>query len=146
MTIKATLKQEMKAAMKAKEKVKLETVRALLSALQYEEMNKKTDELSEEAALGVLKAEQKKLQETKDFAEKADRTESAAEADAQIAIIDLFLPSQLAREQIERIISEFSREDPEANMGSIMKHLQQNYSGQYDGKVASEVAREVLGG
>jgi len=145
MTIKVTLKQEMKNAMRAKEKVKLETVRALLSALQYEEMNKKTDELSEEAALGVLKAERKKLQETKDFAEKAGRTESVAETDAQIAIIDLFLPSQLAREQIETIITEFSKEDPAANMGSIMKHLQQNYSGQYDGKVASEVAREVLG-
>jgi len=144
MTIKATLKQEMKNAMKAKEKMKLETVRALLSALQYEEMSKKTEELSEEQALAVLKAERKKLQETREFAEKAGRSESVAETEAQISVIDLFLPSQLARDQIEKIISDFSKQTPEANMGTIMKHLQQKYSGQYDGKVASEVAREVL--
>ncbi|MCB0328465.1 MAG: GatB/YqeY domain-containing protein [Bdellovibrionales bacterium] len=146
MELKAKLKAEMKEAMKAKNKLALETIRSLLSAIQYEEMNKKVDELADDQILNVIKAERKKLVETKEFAEKDGRTDTAEELTRQLAVLDSFLPAQLAREEIERIISEYSAADTDANVGSIMKHLQQNYSGQYDGKLASEIARQVLAG
>ena len=100
-------------------------------------MNKNTDDLSDDKVMAVLQAEQKKLNETKEFAEKDGRTDAVEEADKRIAVIATFLPSQLGRTEIEKIISDYSASDNAANVGSIMKHLKENYSGQYDGKLAS---------
>ncbi|MCI5064535.1 GatB/YqeY domain-containing protein [bacterium] len=142
MGVKADLKSAMKDAMKAKDKRALETIRALLSALQYEEMKQKNEDLPESEVLAVLKGERKKLGETKEFAEKDNRTEAIDEINAQIAVIDRFLPSQLDEAALRRIITELP-EEKRANVGMIMKHLQSTHAGEYDGKLASQVARDV---
>ena len=60
-------------------------------------------------------------------------------------MIEGFLPSQLTEEQLESIISELQVKDPSINMGLAMKALKDSYAGQYDGKIASSVAKRMLG-
>jgi uncharacterized protein YqeY len=144
MSRKSELKTAMKDAMKAKERGTVEMIRALLSAIQYEEMNKKVDELADDQVLAVIKRERKKLAETKDFAEKDNRTETVEEINTQIAIVDRFLPQQLSKEDLEKIVRDYCASESNANVGGIMKHLKENYTEQYDGKLASEVARTVI--
>lgn len=55
------------------------------------------------------------------------------------ALLESFLPQQLDESQIRAIFDTLEAKD----MGSRMKHLKDNYSGQYDGKVASKVAKEA---
>lgn len=144
MSLKDQLAAARKDAMKTKDKLSLETIRSLLSAIQYEEMNKKTDALSEEQLIAVVKAEAKKLRETKEYAEKADRPETVAETDARLAVLDRFLPSQLSEQELEKIVVEYSESESAANVGLVMKYLKENYSGRYDGKLASDVVKRTI--
>ena len=143
--MKAKLKDAMKEAMKAKEKVKLQAIRGLLSALQYEEMQKGVDELPEAGAIAVLQTELKKRKESLEYAEKDGREDQINDINEEIALINSFLPQQLSEQELEQIIGDLKSADEGLNMGGAMKALKENYAGQYDGKLASSIAKKVLG-
>lgn len=143
--MKAELKSAMKEAMKAKDKVRLTTIRAVLSAIQYEEMQRKVDELPEETILSILKNEEKKRQESIEFAQNANRPEEISQLEAEIATIAAFLPQQLSESELEKIICDIKSAQPDVQMGLVMKELKEKYFGQYDGKVASSLAKRIVG-
>ena len=143
--MKATLQSAMKEAMKAKDKVRLDTIRGLLSAMQYEEMQKGVDSLDATTSALLLQTELKKRREEVEFAEKGGREDLKAQLAIEIATIESFLPKQFSGEEIEKILSTLKDETPGLNVGAAMKVLKERYSGQYDGKLASDVAKRVLG-
>ena len=143
MHFKEQLKADLKTAMKAKDKVSLVTIRAIMSAVQYEEMQKSKD-IEEAQFLAILKNEVKKRKETIEFLEKEDRTEEIAENNAEIAIIENYLPTQLDNDKLKNILVEFKEQNESANMGTAMKFLKDSYPGQYDGKEASTIAKSVF--
>lgn len=143
--MKNKLKDAVKDAMRAKDKVKLETIRGALAVIQYEEMQKGTENLPEEAIVAILKSEIKKRREELDFADKANRPELKDKLMLELAAIEAFLPKQMSAEQIEKILVDLKTATPGINLGLVMKTLKESYNGQYDGKVASEVAKKVLG-
>lgn len=143
--MKATLQSAMKEAMKAKDKVRLDTIRGLLSAMQYEEMQKGVDSLDATTSAILLQTELKKRREEVEFAEKGGRDDLKAQLAIEIATIESFLPKQFSGEEIEKILSILKDETPGLNVGAAMKVLKERYSGQYDGKLASDVAKRVLG-
>ncbi len=123
----------------------METIRALLSEIQYEEMNKSVDELPANDTVVILQREMKKRQEAIGFEEQANRQEEKAKLQNEIAIIETFLPNQMGADDIERVLNEFKAATPGAALNGAMKFLKENYAGQYDGKSASEIAKRVLG-
>lgn len=141
--MKERLKNDMKEAMKAKDKLTLSTVRALISAIQYEEMQKGED-LKEEQYIAIFKNEVKKRKETLEFLEKADKQDEIKEANAEILVIEKYLPSQLSEAKLKEILEELKSSDANANMGLAMKHLKDNFNGQYDGKMASSLAKAMF--
>lgn len=143
--MKNKLKEAMKEALKAKDKVRLETIRSLLSEIQYEEMNKSVESLSDDAVLQVMQRELKKRREEYDFAEKGGRADLFDKLKLEIAAIEFFLPKQLSETELEKILTKMKSDTPNINMGAAMKTLKETFAGQYDGKVASDVAKRVLG-
>ena len=143
--MKAKLKEELKLAMKAQDRLRLDTIRSALSEIQYEEMQKNVSDLSDAESLTVVQREVKKRHEAIQFAEQASRAEEKAKLQAEIAILEGFLPKQLSSEDLEKIIVGVKEATPGASMPIIMKHLKDNYAGQYDGKSASEIVKRVLG-
>jgi uncharacterized protein YqeY len=143
--MKATLQSAMKEAMKARDKVRLDTIRQVLAAIQYEEMQKKTEALSNDAILGILKSEVKKRHESMEFVEKAGRQEEKATLLLEITALESFLPKQFSEAELEKILAGLKAETPGINMGGAMKILKERFAGQYDSKMASEVAKKVLG-
>ena len=143
--MKTKIQDAIKAAMKSKDKVRLDTTRLLLSAIQYEEMQKKVDSLPEPAAVAVLQREIGRHKEELEYAEKANRPEQIEKLAMQMKIIEEFLPKQLSSEELEKIISGIKTSDPASNMGLVMKNLKENYAGQYDGATASQIAKKVFG-
>ena len=144
--MKAQLKTAMMEAIKARDKVRADAIRLLVSAVQYEEMAKETDTLNDEDIIAVVKRELKKRREECETAEQAGRTEIVQRIQQEVAVMEEFLPTQLNREQLQTIVKNLIYKNDSANIGSIMKELQANYSGQYDGKLASELVRELLQG
>ena len=143
--MKEQLKSMLKDAMKARDQVRLDTIRSLISAMTYEEIEKKTEPLPETAALEICKRELKKRREELEFLEKSGRTGDIEKLNREIATIEEFLPRQMSEADLERIMSELRAADPAMNMGLLMKTLKERYPGQYDAKMASEIAKRIAG-
>lgn len=141
--MKAQLQAAMKDAMRAKDKPKLDTIRGILAAIQYEEMEKGVEPLPDAVILEVLQREIKKRREEIEFAEKANRLELVANLKADIQSIEAFLPKQLSAEEIGVIVADLRATDPSMNMGGVMKVLKERYAGQYDGRVASDIVKKL---
>ena len=143
--MKAQLKDALKSAMKAGDKVRVETIRSVLSAVQYDEVAQKVDELPAAGILEVLKRELKKRKEEIEFAEKANRPDMLPKLKEEVAAIESFLPKQLSAAELEKIVTDLKSANPSLNMGTAMKALKESYSGQFDSKVASEIAKRIAG-
>lgn len=143
--MKADLKEQLKQAMKAKDKVRLDTIRSILSEMQYEEMQKSVDELAPNEQLAIVQRELKKRQEALTFEEQANREDAKAQLVAEIAVIEQLLPKQLSVSDLEKIVSDLKVATPDLSLNVVMKHLKETYAGQYDGKSASDVAKRLLG-
>lgn len=142
--MKNKLKTAMKDAMKAKDKPRLQTIRSLLSAIQYVEMEKNDENLNEGQITSILTSELKKRKESLEFEEKAGRETEALELKGEIAVIEEFLPKQLSEEELKSELENFKASNDGANMGLAMKHLKEKFPNQYDGKLASSLAKEMF--
>ncbi len=143
--MKQQLKEELKNAMKAQDRLRLDTIRAVLSEIQYEEMQKAVNELTPQDCLTVVQREVKKRQEAIQFADQANRPEAKQQLLAEISVLESFLPKQLSSDELERMIVEMKSANATLTLPLVMKHLKENFAGQYDGKSASEAAKRVLG-
>ena len=143
--MKDKLQNDMKDAMRAKDKVRLQTIRGLISAMQYERIQKNVEELAENDCLAVVKRELKKRTESLEFAEKSGRQETIDTIKSEIAVLEGYLPTQLSEAELEKIINDLKAADAGLNMGGAMKALKASYAGQYDGKLASQIAKKLLG-
>lgn len=143
--MKEKLQSALKDAMREKNRVKLDTLRGILSAIQYEEMQKKVEPLPADGVAQVLQREVKKRREEIEFAEKGNRPELIEKVNAEIAVIEQFLPKQLSTQELEQAVRAIAAQNGATpSVGVIMKGLQEQYNGQYDGKAASEIVRKVL--
>jgi len=98
-------------------------------------------ETTEEETIQVIKKVIKSLNETINIIE--DRGADSKEIEEyvlQVSELEKYLPKQLSEEELEKIINSLKEEGK--NIGEIMKYLKENYSGRYDGKLASQIARK----
>ena len=99
-----------------------------------------------EEALKVIKKMYDTAQEVKKLAK--NRPEAVAKADHEIAILQQFLPKQLSEQELKTIIQQIINEkhiDGKKAMGAVMKILKDQYNGQYDGKLASQIVKQCVG-
>jgi len=148
MSLSDQINTEIKEAMKAKDKVSLESLRAIKSALLLAATEKGGGDSSEQAELKML---QKLVKQRKDAAEifhKEGRAELAEAEEAQIAVIQKFLPEQMSedkiREEVSRIITEVGAESMK-DMGRVMGAANQAMSGQADSSLIAKIVKESLG-
>lgn len=143
--MKEKLQAAVKDAMRARDKVKVDTIRSILSAMQYEEMEKKLDQLSDEQALAVIQRELKKRKEEIEFAEKAKRDDLISKLQIEVKVLEEFLPNQLSAAELQKILCDLKEKALATNMGLAMKALKESHAGQYDPKMASELAKQIFG-
>ncbi len=138
------LQLKLKTYLKEKDRVRADTVRSIISAIQYEEMAKKVDALDKDSVIAILQRELKKRKEELEFAEKSGRSELLEQNKIETEVIEALLPQQLSVDQLSALLAGFKEELQAKNMGIVMKALQEKYAGQYDGKTASELARKLF--
>lgn len=64
--------------------------------------------------------------------------------DAELHILEHWLPKQLDEEGLKKVVEGLIADQPTANMGILMKALKASYDGQYDGALASKLIKEAL--
>ena len=109
MTIHETIKAGIPDAMRAKDEVRLRTLRSLVTAMTNEVVAKKRkpDEfLTDEEALTVLKRAQNQRKDSISQFEAGGRSDLAEPEKAELVIIEVFLPAQMSREEIEVVARE----------------------------------------
>lgn len=149
MTLTAQISEDIKTAMKAKDTVTLNVVRGLKSALKYAAIEKlgAEGELPDADALGVVRKEIKKRQDSVASYETANRQDLADTEKAEIAVLEKYLPAAMSAEDlvslVEAVIAEVGATSKK-EMGAVMKVLQERAAGRADGKtLSSEVSKRL---
>ena len=140
------IQNDLVSAMKTKDSVRLASVRAIKTAIT---MAKTSPGAPQELTDGdIQKIIQKLVKQRKDSADQynaAGRPELADNELAEMAIMEEYLPKQMTEDEIRKVIMGLMvRSDVQYNMGLVMKYFKENYSGQYDGKMVSIIAKEIL--
>lgn len=139
MALLEKLDADLKKAMLARDNVTRDTIRMLKSELHTLE---NPDELA------VLSRAVKSRRDSIQSYIEGGRQDLADKEQGEIEVIERYLPKQLdeseAREAIAAIVQELGLSSPR-ELGQVMKEVKARYPGQVDGKVASSIARELLG-
>ena len=147
--LKATLQQDLTAAMRAKDKVRAGTLRMTLSAVTTEEVaGKQARELSDDEVLRVITKEAKKRREAAEAYTGASRPELAAQEEAELEVLEAYLPAQLSDAELDELaraaVAESGATDMRG-MGQVMKVLQPRVAGRAEGGRVAAAVKQALG-
>ncbi len=148
MGLQQQVMEQMKVAMKAKDKVALESLRAIKSALLLAQTDSSSaGDMSEEDEIVLV---QKLVKQRKDSASifmEQGRNDLAEPELAQIAVIEQFLPEQLSEAEIEKVVLKVIETTGAAgmkDMGKVMGMVSKKLAGQADGKTISTIVKSKL--
>jgi uncharacterized protein YqeY len=148
MSIQSELESSLKEAMRSGDEVRKRTVRMAIAAIRLAEVEKGAF-LDESGAITILQKEVKSRQEAIADAQRARRPELAAAAEAEIGILERFLPQPFSPAELDTLarqaIAEAGAASP-AEMGQVMKLLTPRLQGRATGSQASQVVRQLLQG
>lgn len=147
MGLREQLTDGMKAAMKAKDEPRLSCIRLVRSAVKNREIDQKKD-LDDAGIMEVISSLVKQRRESIRMFGEAGRNDLVEKEERELAVLLEFLPTQLSRQEISvlvgRVITECGAQGAN-DMGRVMKSLMPHVSGRADGKLVSEVVKELLG-
>ena len=142
------LQKDMVAAMKAKDELKLGAIRMVKTALMKEKVDSMKD-LDEAAEMKVLNMLLKQRRESVEMFRKGGREEQAAREEAEIAIIESYMPAMATEEEVTAAVEAALAETGAATakqMGLVMKAAQAKLAGKrVDGRALSEKVKARLG-
>lgn len=146
MTSKADLENDLKDAMRTKDELRKTTLRMALAAIRMAEIEKRAD-IDEPALLGILQKEVKSRQEAIADAKKAGRQDLVAASQAEIGVLEKYLPQPFTEEELEALAGQAIGEVNATSvreMGQVMKVLMPRLAGRASGNLASQVVRRLL--
>ncbi len=146
MSLKTQLTDDVKTAMRDGDTEKRNTLRMILAAIKQVEVDGRIT-LDDAGVLDVLNKQAKQRRESIADYEKAGRTEMVAGEQAELAIIESYLPQLMSLEEIHAlavsIIAELGVTDAKGT-GQVMGRLMPQVKGKADGRLVNEVVRNLL--
>ena len=140
------LEKDMIEAMKNKEKDRLTVIRMVKASLKQEQIDHKK-EINEDLLIDVVNKQVKMRKDSIAEFTKANRDDLVQKNQEEIDVLMQYLPEQLSREEVEKILQEiFDVVKPEGqkDMGKIMKEATAKLKGKADMKEVSNIIREKL--
>jgi len=146
MTIKTQLNDSMKDAMKSGDKIRKSTVSMVLAAIKQAEVDKRI-ELDDAAVTGILQKEMKNRREALEEARKANRADLVEANEAEIKVLEAFLPKAMPAEELHALVQAAITETGAASpsdMGRVMKVVMAKVAGRAPNDMVSATVRELL--
>lgn len=147
MSLELTINEAIKTAMREKDKVALDSLRAVKSQILLLKTEAKGADVSAEQEIAIL---QRMIKQRKDSYEQfvAQNRNDLAEVElAQMKVIEQFLPAQLSAEELEveikKIITEVGAKSLK-DLGKVMGTASKALAGKSDGKSISEMVKKLL--
>ena len=146
MSLLNQLELDLVAALKSRDTIKTSTIRLILAEVKNFSIDLRTKgrELNDQDVLAVITKEGKKRKESIEIFEKAGRTDLSESEKAELAIIETYLPQQISRQELEKIVAEVLESTDKKDFGSVMKETMARVKGQADGKEVAEVVKFLL--
>ena len=146
MSIKSQLNESMKDAMRSGDEVRKRTVRMALAAVKQAEVDKRL-ELDDMAVMNLLQKEVKNRREALEEARKANRPDLVEANEAEIRVLEAFLPKSMPEEELRALVQaaiiETGAASP-ADMGKVMKIVMAKVAGRAPNDRVSATVRELL--
>lgn len=147
MSLENTINEAIKTAMRAKDKVALDSLRAVKSQILLLQTEARGVEVTAEQEIAILQRMVKQRKDSYEQFTAQGRNDLAEVEDAQMKIIEQFLPKQLSAEELEaemkNIIAETGAESMK-DLGKVMGVASKTLAGKSDGKSISEMAKKLL--
>ena len=150
MTLKEQIAEDIKSAMKAKDKIRLETVRRIKKVIIEKEVElrgKGKDALTPEDEIQLLVQQAKQRKDSIEQFLKAGREDLAEREQAELKVIETYLPEQMSDDQVEKIIVEVIAKvgaTTAKDFGKVMGLAMKQLKGKADGKKIQEIVKSKL--
>ena len=145
--IKQKLNDDLKHAIKDRDKLKCSTIRLLVAAIQNAEIAKRAP-LEEAKLLGLIAKDIRQHKESIDAFKQGNRQDLVTREEAEMSILNAYLPEQISREEIvaaaRQVINEVGAQGPR-DKGKVMSQLIPRLKGKADGREINAVVTELLG-
>ena len=146
MSLIARLESELTAAIKERDNERRDALRLILSSLRSAEKELQRP-LHDDEELQVLQRERKRRLESAEAFRAAGREEQALAEEAELAVLEEFMPEQLSEEELEGIVDDAIAEVGATSMrdlGRVMADVMPQIAGRADGSLVSQLVREKL--
>jgi len=146
MDINKKINEEMVSAAKAKDKIRLSAVRMIKTALHNKEIELMRS-LNETEIMQLLSVMVKQRKDSIEQFAKGGRTDLVEKEEAELKVVQEFLPAQMSDEEVENLIKKAIAEAGAVSakdMGKVMKILMPQLTGRADGKAAGEKVKALL--
>ena len=144
--LKQKLTDDLKQAMRSGDKVKRSAIRLLLAAIGNAEIARRAA-LDDADILGIIAKEVRQRHESIEAFKQGNRQDLIAQEEAELAILQEYLPQQISREEIveaaRRVIEEVGAQGP-GDKGKVMPKLITQLKGRADGREINAVVTELL--
>jgi len=153
MSLREQLANDLKEAMRARDEIRKRTIRSVIAAIKQAETQLDSEgqrlSLDDEDVLAILAKQAKQRQESITEYRKGGREDLVAEEQAELEILEVYLPQQLERDEIEAEARQAIKEvgaTGRQDMGMVMRLLMGRLRGRADGKIVNQVVTELLTG
>lgn len=146
MSLVQTITDDMKTAMKTRDKDTLSVIRMLKAALMNEKV-KVNHELSDEEAQTVIAREYKQRKESVEEFKKGNRDDLVKATEAELKIVEKYMPQQLTKEEIEKIVADTITSvgaTGTSDFGKVMGAVMPKVKGKADGKLVNQAVKSQL--
>ena len=151
MTLREKINEQFNTALKSKNKTSVSTFRLILAAIKERDIANRTEgkkgEVKDQEIIKVLRKMKKQRQDSVDLYKKGKRQELLEVEEAEIKIIDTFLPKQFSEEETKKVCKEIIASTGASSikdMGKIMGSLKQKYSDSIDFSKANIIVKGLL--
>ncbi|MCP3057672.1 GatB/YqeY domain-containing protein [Myxococcus sp. K38C18041901] len=146
-TLKERLDADLKDAMRSKNELRTTVIRAIKSAVKYKEVEPGASALDDSGVMSVITTLIKKGRDSADQFKAANRPELAEKEEAEIAVLQSYLPQQLTPDElvaaVQAAIVEVGAKSAK-DMGAVMKNLSPKLQGKAEGRAISEAVKAEL--
>jgi uncharacterized protein len=146
MDIKTQVNESLKEAMRTNDDVRRRTLRMVMAAVKQVEVDKRAV-LDDAAVMALMQKEIKNRREALEEAKKANRADLAADNEAEIAVLESFLPKAMPAEELRALVQAAITETGAAapsDMGKVMKAVMGKVAGRAPNDMISATVRELL--
>ena len=148
MSIEQRINEDLKTALKAGEKAIVATYRTVLAQIKDERIRLRVKrDMTEEDVIGVLLNAAKKRKEAIDIYRDNNRKDLAAKEEAELILLQKYLPKQISGEEAKEIIIEIIQQTNATSikdLGKVMGAAMKELKGKADGQIIQSIVRDQL--